>query len=268
MSETNQNTSLTQAINDMRTMRESYNQLVEQNAQLATDVQAIKDAHILGFNYDGVVFSDAFHPLSPMDFYFNPSEVVEIRDNKTLDVKNLNVQSVFTNLEIAEFTAADTCTIRDVIKNSSKLRVLSIPEVVNYGSIYDWFSNLPKLQVLNILHIDAYLSSGVNFFSNDRELIDITYGLTVTRSTDLLRSWNPTTALENDSTSLLSDEDIAAGFTSNLEKLLWNIRNHIAANLNPEITASITFSAAVYAAIIADQDTVDAFPASWTIASV
>ena len=77
--------------------------------------------------------------------------------------------------------------------------------------------------------------------------------------------WNPSEAL-TDGTDLLTPEDIADGFTSNKEKLMWNIRNHIAANLNPEITATITFSAAIKAAILADQETMDAFPASWTIA--
>ena len=82
MSAANQNTSLTQAVHDMRTMRESYNQLVDQNAQLAADVQAIKDAHILGFNYDGIVFAEGFEPQSAFGIIANKKKILEVHDNK------------------------------------------------------------------------------------------------------------------------------------------------------------------------------------------
>jgi hypothetical protein len=78
-----------------------------------------------------------------------------------------------------------------------------------------------------------------------------------------LRNWNPTNALQVDSSSLVYEGE---PFANNLEKLLYNIREHIAANLNPNITATITFSAEVKAAILASEETMEAFPKSWTIA--
>lgn len=96
-------------------------------------------------------------------------------------------------------------------------------------------------------------------------LIDVELGA-ITHSFSQINGWSPTNALKANSQTLLTPEDIAAGFTSNLEKLLYNIREHIAANL-PVAPNTITFSAAVKAAILADQPTADAFTnKNWTIA--
>ena len=76
--------------------------------------------------------------------------------------------------------------------------------------------------------------------------------------------WIPTEALKEDSTSLV---DVGESFSSNREKLLYNVRNHFAANLPVVDSGTITFSADMYSAITADEQTADSFTSKgWTIA--
>lgn len=128
------------------------------------------------------------------------------------------------------------------------------------------FSNCSNLRLV-------YMPSGIEtrstgIFNNCTNLIDIVWGAAT--SNQNFATWNPTNALNASSQSLLTSDDIAAGFTSNLEKLLYNIREHIAANLSDRTglsSLSISFSAAVKAAILADQPTADAFTnKNWIIA--
>lgn len=130
----------------------------------------------------------------------------------------------------------------------------------------DMFRNCSSLRLV-------YMPSGIEtrstgIFGGCISLIDIVWGAAT--SNQNFASWSPTNALNAGSQSLLTPEDIAAGFTSNLEKLLYNIREHIAANLSDRTGLSsltITFSAALKAAILADQPTADAFTnKNWIIA--
>lgn len=103
--------------------------------------------------------------------------------------------------------------------------------------------------------------------SNTDDLIDLTIGKKIDNSFSLV-TWRGANALLDDSTSLLTEEDIVNGFTSNRQKLLYNIREHIAKNLKViDSGYSVTFSAEIKAAILADQETADAFTnKGWTIA--
>lgn len=238
--------------------------LAQSYGQLASDVQAIKDAHILSFNYDGIVFVQGFEPKSAFGVIANRAEIVEIHDNKDTTLPGM-AASDYPNLEVFEMNEAEN--MHDMwMYGSNTLKEVVLPQIqyTNLRAFRDML-NLRKtdLRHVKITMTDNYFHS----FGGSPRLIDLIYGSSETGNINALKYWNPTVALESDNLSLLTDADIEAGFTSNREKLLWNIRNHIAADLNPEVTATITFSAAVYAAIIADQDTVDAFPASWTIAS-
>ena len=111
------------------------------------------------------------------------------------------------------------------------------------------------------------VSLGKVSFNGCTRIIDFICGSNFNANTNLAE-WNPTEALRADLNTLLTKEDIAAGFMNNREKLLYNIREHIAANLRTITQGyAITFNAAVKSAILADQPTADAFTnKGWTIA--
>lgn len=126
------------------------------------------------------------------------------------------------------------------------------------GSTFRGCTNLKEVHTPSCTIVES-----TTIFNNCVNLIDITTG-------DLRVAnfvvWSPTNALKSDSQSLLTQEDLDAGFTSNLQKLLYNIREHIAANLSVA-NRTITFSANLKAAILADTETADAFTnKGWTIA--
>ena len=121
------------------------------------------------------------------------------------------------------------------------------------------YVNLPALEQVD---------SAFQLFQSSPNVIDFRTGkiTSVLRGTFSLSYWSPTNALLEDSQSLLTEEDVTSGFTSNRQKLLYNIREHIAANL-PVASYTIKFSAEIKAAILADQETADAFTnRGWTIA--
>lgn len=120
--------------------------------------------------------------------------------------------------------------------------------------------NCPKVKHTSLGHFFQY--AAVN-------AIEVHIGENFIDNTSIA-NWNPTNALLNNSQSLLTDDDIAAGFTSNLEKLLYNIRTYIAALLpdrSGNTALTLTFHANIKAAILADQPTADAFTdKNWIIA--
>jgi len=130
------------------------------------------------------------------------------------------------------------------------------------------FYRCTNLKFANIKNINRVSVTNYYVFVGCDNLIDIVWaGSTTASQNTLLANWSPTNALRNDISTLVDEGET---FASNLEKLLYNIREHIAANL-PDRTGlssyTITFSAAVKAAILADQPTADAFTnKNWTIA--
>lgn len=134
-----------------------------------------------------------------------------------------------------------------------------LPSLVEVGSqMFYGNKHIQRLVVPSITGFNAYWASYAN------NLIDIECGAAFTKSVNN-EWWNPTNALLTTSSSLVKDGE---PFANNREKLLFNIREHIAANL-PTITQgySITFHANMKAAILADQATTEAFTnKGWTIA--
>ena len=250
---------LDQQINNLRTLQQSFD-------QLASDLRAIKNAHILGFNYDGIVFAEGFEPTSAFGIIANRHQISIVNDDtdEMLPMMKKDDYPLLEAFTMLNATYCESSAGSEWLIGSSSIKKVILPRL-QLTTPYRFINSMAALRLLDLAYANFNNSNGS--ISGVPDLIDIIIGKGFTGSCNILYLWSPTNALMSDSTSLLTDEDIAAGFTSKLEKLLYNIREHIAANLNPEITATITFSAAVYAAINADQDTVDSFPASWTIAS-
>lgn len=185
------------------------------------------------------------------------------------------------NLTLPNLTTLGGSGLRSMSNGTTNFGILHLPNVTSvdvnivYNSTYPtevYMDNLPQIatnyairQCVNLRKVYVPKLSRIDVgenFNGCTSLIDITIGAYMTGSFSLSK-WSPTTALLSDSTSLVDEGET---FSSNLEKLLYNIREHIAANLSGDITATITFSSAVKAAIQADSATLNSFPASWTIA--
>ena len=133
----------------------------------------------------------------------------------------------------------------------TQLQSISLPNVVTIsgGNTFYSCTQLQSISLPNVVTI-----SGSSTFYNCTNLIDIELGAAIEESFTLA-TWNPT--------NVLADQ-------AKKTQMLQNIREHIAANL-PDRTGlssfTVTFSAAVKAAILADQPTADAFTnKNWTIA--
>ena len=263
---------LDQQLENLRTLQQSYD-------QLASDLQAIKDAHILGFNYDGLIFAEGFEPQSAFGIVANRSKIVEVHDNSDSIIPSVTTDE-YPLLTVFEMRGASSIAVYRGIGcfyNSNALKEIIIPEFDSLYSPTMFMSSLPILRHLNILNAKINVNTSDSFLSSCPQLIDVVAGKRFsnadsneTRYARMLINWSPTDALDDQSNSLLTEEDITAGFTNNLQKLLYNIREHIAANLvdrTGQSSWTIGFSADVKAAIQADTTTSDAFTnKNWTIA--
>lgn len=146
-------------------------------------------------------------------------------------------------------------------ENNSGLMELYMPQLLVIP-IYFTFRNMPNLEIVDFS--EAYNpNTSFSPFGSCPNLIDFRIGNNLHLGANL-GSWNPTNALSSTSSSLVHEGE---SFANNLEKLLYNIREHLAANLRTDVgNKTIRFHANVKAAIEADQATMDAFPANWTIA--
>ena len=145
--------------------------------------------------------------------------------------------------------------VSDYTFNScTSLKFVSLPSV-NSITKNNNFSSCISLQSIDLPSIKTISSTA---FSDCNKLIDIR----IKQGTDFsinFSSWNPTEALLTTSTSLVEEGE---SFTSNREKLLYNIRTYIAARLKDMtgLTApTFTFGADLKTAITEDAETLAAF---------
>lgn len=251
------NSSLTQAINDMRNMRESYDVLA---TELADSKQTIVDAinqmggsatadmtwaqlaqQIVGLDTLCYVkyTSETPRPISPLNP--SPRNLIEITDD------NYNG------------TKADLWWNSNNIKKV-KLRALEfLSERMFYGT---------PLQVLHVPNVSSTSYNGIGATN----LIDILIGGAFVSSFSMSQAgYNPTNAYRTDTSSLCFDTDLeeyGQVFSNNFEKWKWCIINHFAANLQDRtgLTAyTITFGSTVLSHF--DAEMIAAFTdKNWTLA--
>lgn len=144
----------------------------------------------------------------------------------------------------------------NIIRNQSKITEAIFDECTSFALATVFWSTPIKKMVIPMWN------GTVIRYGSAANLIDIVTGQNLNNNARLA-DWNPTNALNASSSSLVEQGE---PFANNLEKLLYNIREHIAANLRVA-NFTFTFNAAVKAAILADQPTADAFTnKGWTIA--
>jgi len=233
--------------------------------QMVSQLQQIINANVIHPSLDGYSFSK-LPPVYVADLFQNRSLIIEVDDDNFTSYTD-NVLNLFPNAKKVRLDNLTTNSVPSSIPylfNSNAIEELYIKNLVRLQA--NRALSCPLLKVLDIknLHIFDYENgSSLDVCPN---LIDIVWGGALAESHNFLVKWSPTNALLN-STNNLVPESVLTEHPSwkNLDYLLYNIRRHIAANLNSSVTATLTFSAAVGAAIDADQETKDSFPASWTI---
>lgn len=218
--------------------------LVKQNGALIEELQslnAIKDAHVINnVSLDGYVFVEGYTPYGAGSIFSNRNGIYSITDS---GVEYININSFaqgLANLSSVYFPNLIRINNQACFYNCSTLRCVNIPKIESFHN-YQTFSNCPQL-------------------------IKIVAGEYLNYNNVMFDSWSPTEALLSTSTSLV---EVGETFSSNLEKLLYNIRTYIAANL-PDRTGleayTIKFASAVKSAILADTVTAQSFTSkNWTI---
>ena len=233
-----ENNSQVQAqLSNLRTLQQSLD-------SLATDVNALKNAHVINnVSLDGYVFEDHYNVQSIGDLIFNLFNLESINDDRIISA---SVYNPFTN--------------RSIIKEVILPNLRQLTDVQNRM----FYSNT-TIRKFYIPKINSFVATDYTFYAC-ANLIDLMIGENITSNLNLV-GWAPTQALRSDVATLVEPGE---SFSNNLEKLLYNIREHIAALL-PDRTGdtplTITFYSGVKAAIQADTATSNAFTnKNWTIA--
>lgn len=234
--------------------------------QIIALLQQIVDAHILGFNVDGAVYETGYSGSTTASALLNRGHILSLVDNSITTINGGDITLGMSKCKYAEYNALTSITSGySDFGSMGELEIVELPNLVSIVGPRSYF-NSGLIKRINI----KKLNNTGKFYSNtlvSANLIDVEYGASISANCNFLSEWNPSNALLDNSDSLLTDEDRTAGFSNNKQKLLWNIRNHIAANLRTDVgNKTITFQANVKAAILADADTLAAFPANWTIA--
>lgn len=250
-------------------------------------VNSIIDAHIINnISVDGYVFEQGFTPSGIGDIWANATKVVGIDDDSVVVYNSSISTSFFPYIQSVTLRNLETIQGLGMFRECRALTQVSMPSLktISGGVVFRYCEALTELNLSSVTSItgsdvfsactslrkinldNAEIVTGGNMFTGNLKLIDVVIGSKMT-SNFSLSTWSPTEALRNDVGTLVEPGET---FANNLEKLLYNIREHIAANL-PTRTSStsltITFSSAVKAAIQADAATLAAFTNKyWNIA--
>lgn len=279
--------------------------LVDNNTQLAENNSLLINklpSKLTQFEYETITFVDGYKPKSWSDFLNNYKEKVQrIVDTTSGQPTSETMFEGMTNLEYVELTGVLRLGVESY-KHSfdfygcTRLKVAKFPNCISYGhgfpnasgafrgctsleeiyvpnaAIVSFWTNiansLGNLRILDLSSMQTEsASTSYTMLGDSGRLIDIRSGKNFTKSMIFMSDWSPSEALLADSISLVNDDE---QFTSNREKLLYNLREHLAANL-PTLSNNegytLTMSTKMKEAIAADEATASAFAdKGWTLA--
>ena len=273
---------LNNKINELRTLKKSY-------SDLADKVEQITNSNILKPNLQGITFVDgeATDDMAELIVAGAPS-IVSI-GSETMN-KGIRQYAFYgcSSLRQANFPLA-TSIGSNAFYDCTNLREVNFPLATGIGtSAFRLCSSLREVNFphATIIATSAFLSGSSlrqanfplatsidsNAFQSCTNLIKLTLGVNLANSINLsTANWNPTNAYSKTGRGLVS-EDVQAEHPLwyNLDYLLYNIRECIAANL-PDRTGqsalTITFNATMKGHINNSEETVEAFTSkNWTIA--
>lgn len=238
--------------------KESTSQQILGRVQVLPTMQEIMAAGLIPLSYDGIEMAAGVTVESAFDLINKRGSIVKITD-PTISTIPAGVNASYTGL--LEIDAPNAYELQQAYRSANTIQIARHHNAVN-PNLYLFANTTQSMRVID-LYSALHNISVYNPFANANNIIDIITGANFEGNCSWLASWSPANALLPNSTSLVNPGET---FSSNLEKLLYNIREHIAANL-PVAPNTINFSAAVKAAILADQPTADAFTnKNWTIA--
>lgn len=149
-----------------------------------------------------------------------------------------------------------------------KLKEISMPKVTSMigDRVFECYTGVCTLERISVPNLSHFEGSAW-FYNFADDLIDVEVGKNLTLSFPYLRNWTATNALKTDSSSLVKEGE---PFANNREKLLYNIRHHIADLLPNRMgigTLTIYFHANIKEVINNDTELLNAFVSkNWTIA--
>lgn len=241
--------------------------------QLASDVQAIKNANIIQPSFDGITFVSGYVPTSVGDFLAHTDKIVEIHDSTTTSISmERALQSIynrFSNLRVIVYSALTAVTSRTSCFSSDVLEEVYVPILQSTTEFLLYTS--PALKIVHMPLVSNAQQVYSEFFgASSTKIIDLMIGAGFTTSQPNMAFWKPTYITGSPTMNdLVTDNEDEFGnpITTNLEQLLYNIRRHIAALLRTDVgNLTISFESSVKSAIMADTNTLNAFPSNWTIA--
>lgn len=212
-------------------------------------------------SYDGFTTSDGSVIKGGIDLLKNKGKVIKIVDDTSTTWDGTYNQLFGEQLKYVELKVASSLSNYPTCFANIEQFYADNAHTIRWRDFF--YNSKNKQRVISLLNASSVTIDGTTaYMVSPPGLIDFRFGKGLTGDANV-SWWNPIDALLSDSTTLIDEGE---PFNSNLEKLLYNIREHIAANLNPNITATIIFSAEIKSAILASEETMNAFPASWTIA--
>lgn len=229
-------------------------------------------------NIDGYTLEETTQEkLSIIDLILRRNKIVSIDDDDLVVFNTPNPSDSYKVFQIKNILSPNFFYLK--AKNATDLSSLCfwrlpiqevyLENLVSCSTSLPMFKECGLLKTLYTpnLSLNRYIGS-LGICDGCTNVIDWTLGKnheTLVNNIIPIAKWNPTEALKEDSTSLV---DFGESFASNREKLLYNVRNHFAANLPVVDSGTITFSADMYSAITADEQTAESFTSKgWTIAT-
>ena len=229
-------------------------------------------------NIDGYTLEETTQEkLSILDLVLRGNKIVSIDDDDLVVFNTQNPSDSWKVFQMRNILSPNFYYLK--AKNATDLRTLCfwrlpiqevyLENLVNCSTSLPMFKECGSLKTLYTpnLNLGRY-SNNLGIVVGCPNLIDWTLGKnhdTIVNNIIPMGNWNPIEALKEDSTSLV---DFGESFASNREKLLYNVRNHFAANLPVVDSGTITFNANMYSAITADNQTAESFTSKgWTITS-
>lgn len=254
-------------------------------------LQQIYSEHITSLKISGAVFDSLTIKPSVLDVLWRGSQLLSLEDDEVEIIDSggdpyLLSFNKLTFLKLNKLKEFNVNNVNNTFISSSSLTRVELPNLERYlgtgrlfvGNAIKYVS-MPKCLTITsiqfmrscmyyeVLDVSSCASdiSLATYQTNSDYLIDLVIGKNISQSWKIT-NWRASEALLTNSTSLVYDGET---FASNREKLLYNLREHIAANL-PTLTNegySLNFGAPIKAAILADTETTEAFTnKGWTIA--
>lgn len=257
-------------------------------------IQSLVDTHIISsVNIQGYTFMDGYKPEGYADIFTRQDKLARVVDDQIVSVASTPAQLFY---KCPNLVSVELLNLREVgitglnlnfLSQCNVLKTINLPKLKTLASDYA-FSYNPELQEIYLPEVEgrvnergfAYNCPKLKVLRMDKgwplspyamlsatpQLILLCFGKDATISMNV-SNWIPTEALLTNSTSLVEQGE---EFSSNREKLLYNIREYIAKTLpsrNGMSALTITFSSEVKAAILDDTTTTFAFTSkNWTIA--